>query len=85
MTELMGGPLRIIVAGFVDIADGDSLDIGFSQKVKHDAEALSANTDESHVDFVAGRNIADTAENAAGNDAETQRRGGGLLKEFAAG
>jgi len=51
--------------------------------VKHDAQTLGANTDESDIDFVAGRNISGAAQHASRNDSKTNSRHGGLRQELA--
>ena len=81
----MRAPLWIVGAGFVGIADGDSLHVGLLQEVEHDAEPLGANADKSNVYFVAGRNIAKPAEDATRDDGEAERCGRGLRQKFAAG
>ena len=64
----MGLPLRMIGAPFVDIADGDALYVGLAQKMKHDAQALGADADESDVHLVTGRHITRAPEHAARNN-----------------
>jgi len=83
IAEFMSVPLRVIRAGFIGVADGDALNVGFAQKMKHDAQTLSANADESDVDFVAGRNISGAAQHASRNDGKTNSRRGGLRQELA--
>jgi hypothetical protein len=51
-------------------------------QVLPDAQALSANADESHIDFVAGWNVAGAAEDATRHDAESKSRGSRLFQEF---
>ena len=80
--KLVRIPLRIIVAGLVHVTNGNALHIGFAQKAKHHAQALSANADESHIDLVAGWNVAGAAEDATRHDAESKSRGSRLFQEF---
>jgi hypothetical protein len=80
--KLVSIPLRIIVAGPVHVTNRNALHIGFVQKAKHHAQTLSANADESHIDFVAGWNVAGAAEDATRHDPESQSRGGRLFQEF---
>src|SRR5690349_10727800 len=68
IAKFVGVPLRVIRAGFIGIADGDALNVRFAQEVKHDAKTLSANADESDIDFVAGRNVSSAAQHASRND-----------------
>lgn len=84
IAKLVGGPLRVVRTALVDVTDGDALHVGLGEKVEHDAQALSADTDESDIDFVARRDIAGPAEYTAGNDGEADSGGGGVLDEFAA-
>src|SRR5437764_2046866 len=75
-------PLRMIRAGLVHVANGDALHVRLGQKLKHDAEALRADADESYIDFVARRNESRAAEHVTRNDRET-RSGGRLLEKLA--
>src|SRR5262249_3964381 len=77
-------PLRLVGARFVHVANGNALHVRFFQKMKHHAETLRADADEGDIDFVAGWDVADAAENATGNNGEAERRGCGLRKKFAA-
>ena len=66
--KFVGLPLRIVGAGFVYVADSDTLDVGLFQEMKHNSKTLSANADESKVEFVTGWNVADAAQDVAGNN-----------------
>ena len=85
VAEFVGVPLRVIRTGFIGVADGNALNVGFAQEVKHDAQTLGANTDKSDIDFVAGRNISGATQDAARNDRKANRGSGGLREELAPG
>jgi hypothetical protein len=76
--------LRVIGAASVGIADGHALNVGVGQEMKHDAQALSADADESNIDLVARGNVAGSAQYATRNDGKTNRRRGALSQELAA-
>jgi hypothetical protein len=80
----MGVPLRVIRAGFIGIANGNGLNIGFAQEAKHDAEALCADADESDVNLVARWNVPYAAQHATRNDGKTHRGCGSLRQKLAA-
>src|SRR5207247_10351240 len=65
VAEFVGVPLRVIRTGFIGVADGNALNVGFAQEVKHDAQTLGANTDKSDIDFVAGRDRKSTRLNSS--------------------
>src|SRR6266536_328536 len=71
IAELMGVPLRVIRAYLIGVADGDTLNVRFAQKVKHDAETLRADSNESNVDLIAGRDMPDAAQHSAWHDRKT--------------
>src|SRR6266568_8101312 len=83
IAELMGVPLRVIRAALIGIADSDALHVGFAQKVKHDAQTLRADADESNIDLVAGCNIPCAAQHPTRNDRKTNCRCGSLSQELA--
>lgn len=68
IAEFVRGPLRVVVGGFVAIADRDALDVGFVEEVQHDSQTLGAYADEGHVDFLARRDVARAAQDVAGNN-----------------
>jgi hypothetical protein len=77
----MGFPLRIVCGGFIDVADGDTLNVWFLQEVKHDAKTLGADADESDIYLVARRNIAGAAQYVPRNNGKAKRRRGCLSEK----
>src|SRR6185295_9777121 len=49
--EFLRVPLGIVRAGFVAVADSNPLNVGLAQKVKHHAQSLGADADESDIDL----------------------------------
>src|SRR5579863_859949 len=84
ITELVGRPLRIVGTALVDVAHGDTLNVGFLKEMQHDAQTLRPDADESDVDFVAGRNESSAAQHSSRNDGESERGGRSLRDEVAA-
>src|ERR671923_1134915 len=75
ITELVSGPLRIVRAAPVDIADRNPLHIRLVQEVQHDSQSLSSDTNEREVHFVTRGNVAGAAENTPGDNGESEHGG----------
>src|SRR5438067_730352 len=84
IAEFMRVPLWVVCAGFVGVADSDTLYVGLPQEMKHDAQTLRANSNESNINPLTGSNIACAAQHLARNDGKTNRRRGSLPQKLTA-
>jgi len=71
----------MVRAHLVYITDGNALHIGVSAKVVDYSPRVRADTDERHVDLVAGPNVAGPAKHVTGNDGDAKAHGAGLRQE----
>jgi hypothetical protein len=79
----MGIPLWVIRAHFIGVTHRHALHIRLPQKVKHHAQTLRADANESNIDLVAGRNVPRAAQHPPRHDREANRSCGSLPDELA--